>query len=225
VWTPRTRICSVDDLGTPGWDPQFGFGRINADNSVLQAFGGSPSPLDQEAPAVTFETPAPNASVADLVPITVDATDDTGVTEVVLYADGQQVAVDDTAPFEFSWDSTQHADGTATLSAHAFDAAGNEGVGEVSVMVANGSGVGAGDLQVTVSTDNAYELAPGADAGPVLRGTSRQPVSRFRGLFAACARPARGAGRSGYRSSTWQRRSGRATARQARACSTHMKAI
>ncbi len=107
---------SVDDLGTPGWDPQFGFGRINASNAVLQAFGSTPPPLDHQAPTVAFATPAPDASVADLVPITIDATDDTGVTEVVLYADGQQVAVDDTAPFEFSWDSTQHANGTATLT-------------------------------------------------------------------------------------------------------------
>lgn len=150
-----TLEISADDLGAPGWDPEYGYGRVNAANAVLMALGGSGTPIDRQAPSVTFEVPAANAVVADLVPVSVTATDNTGVTEVVLYADGQQVAVDDAAPFDFSWDSTPRANGDVTLSAHAFDAAGNEGVGQVVAYVANGITPGSDILQLTLSTDNA----------------------------------------------------------------------
>ncbi len=39
--------------------------------------------------------------------MTVSAVDDTGVAKVALYVNGQSVGTDQTAPYEFSWDSTQ----------------------------------------------------------------------------------------------------------------------
>jgi hypothetical protein len=46
---------------------------------------------------------------------------------VELYADGSLVGTDLTAPYQFSWDSTRAGDGAATLTARAFDGAGNRG--------------------------------------------------------------------------------------------------
>ena len=69
-----------------------------------------------------------STTVSGLVQVEVNASDDVGVTDVSLYANGQLVGTDGTAPYQFSWDSKGLADGAVTLSARAVDAQGNEGV-------------------------------------------------------------------------------------------------
>jgi len=60
------------------------------------------------------------------------------VTKVELRVNGATVATDTTSPFGFSWDSTTVANGMVTLTAVAYDAAGNSGASApVSVNVAN----------------------------------------------------------------------------------------
>ena len=117
---------SADDLGSNGWDPVFGHGRVNADAAVMMAAGGSTS--DTLAPEVIVVSPAYNSTVSGSVLVDVDASDNIGVTTVALYANGQNVGSDNTAPYEFSWDSTRVSDGNATLTAYAYDAAGNTGI-------------------------------------------------------------------------------------------------
>ena len=53
------------------------------------------------------------------------ATDNVGVTKVELRVNGATVATDTMAPYSFSWDSKTVANGMATLTAVAYDAAGN----------------------------------------------------------------------------------------------------
>ena len=117
---------SAVDLGGAGWDPLFGHGRVNAGDAVLMATQTSNS--DTQAPAVTIMSPGYNATVSGNVLVDVDASDNTGVSEVVLYANGQIVGTDRTAPYQFSWDSTRVTDGNATLTAYAYDAASNTGI-------------------------------------------------------------------------------------------------
>jgi len=114
---------TADDLGSVGWDPSFGFGRINAAAAVLAA--ANVTPTDSQAPAAAITTPAGGSTVAGWVVVAVSAVDDVGVSRVELYADNTLVATDLTDPFEFSWDSTQSDDGAVTLTARAFDEAGN----------------------------------------------------------------------------------------------------
>ncbi|MDB4409296.1 S8 family serine peptidase [Gammaproteobacteria bacterium] len=117
---------SAVDLGNTGWDPLFGHGRVNARNAVLMATQASNS--DTQAPAVNIMSPGYNATVSGNVLVDIGASDNTGVSEVVLYANGQVVGTDRTAPYQFSWDSTGVADGNATLTAYAYDAANNTGI-------------------------------------------------------------------------------------------------
>jgi hypothetical protein len=127
---------SAVDLGDSGWDPLFGHGRVNAGDAILMATQTSNS--DTQAPAVTIVSPGYNATVSGNVSVDVDASDNTGVSKVVLYANGRSVGTDRTAPYQFSWDSTQVADGSATLTAYAYDAANNTGISSgVSVNVDN----------------------------------------------------------------------------------------
>jgi len=117
---------SADDLGSNGWDKYFGYGRVNAATAVQMATQTTTS--DTQAPDVLIASPAYNSTVSGNVLVEVDATDDTGVSQVVLYANGQSVGSDSTAPYQFSWDSASVPDGDAMLVAYAYDEANNTGV-------------------------------------------------------------------------------------------------
>ena len=133
--------ASADDPAGVDWHADFGWGRVNAAAAVAMALDVSAVlPIDDEAPSVTIFSPADGSSVSGSVTVDVDATDNVGVTEVVLYAGTARVGTDAVAPYQFSWDSTGVADGDATLTAYAYDAVGNEGVsGDLTLTVGNRS--------------------------------------------------------------------------------------
>jgi thermitase len=116
---------TADDLGSVGQDPAFGAGRVNAAAAVQAAADMVPN--DTQAPEVSIVVPTGGTTVVGWVAVEVNAIDDVGVSRVEFYADGSLVGADLTAPYQFSWDSTQCHDGTAKLTARAFDAAGNRG--------------------------------------------------------------------------------------------------
>ncbi|MCC2683076.1 MAG: Peptidase and in, kexin, sedolisin, partial [Nitrosospira multiformis] len=127
------------DLGTPGRDPYYGHGRVNAARAV-QAAAGTALVADAQAPTVSITSPAGGSTVTGLVGVNVAASDNVGVARVELRVNNTTVAVDTTAPFAFTWDSRGVANGMASLVAYAFDAAGNSKASTaVSVNVANGT--------------------------------------------------------------------------------------
>ena len=118
--------------------PYYGHGRVNAATAVEMAYNMLNVTVDNEAPSVNIFSPTGGSTVSGLVEVEINATDNVGVSEVTLYANGFYVGTDTTAPYQFSWDSNQVADGSVTLSATAIDAAGNEGVtSDVNVTVKN----------------------------------------------------------------------------------------
>jgi thermitase len=153
-----------------GVHPYFGNGRINASNAVQLAMTTTVS--DTTTPTATIFSPSAGAIVNGIVQVEVNAGDNVGVTEVSLYTNGQLIGTDGTAPYQFSWDTTSATDGNVTLTAHAKDAAGNDGVSSgLPVTVknqvdntaptvaisnpVNGSKVSGGNVAVKVSaTDN-----------------------------------------------------------------------
>lgn len=128
---------NADDLGTAGFDPLFGYGRINVYKSLSAARSYIPKP-DTEAPAVSLTSPVNGASVGGTTTVSVAANDAVGVTQVELYVDGALYAADATGPYGFSWDTTKYSDGVHTLYALAHDGAGNIGQSaEIAVTVYN----------------------------------------------------------------------------------------
>lgn len=124
------------DLGTAGFDTYYGFGRIDAARAVAQA--ASMVSTDTQAPSVSIASPTGGAGVAGVVPIDLTYSDNVGVTRVEFYVDGKLAISDDASPYAFAWDSTAIPDGAHTLSARAYDAAGNVGTSaSVSVNVRN----------------------------------------------------------------------------------------
>jgi len=128
-------FSSSVDLGSAGVDKYYGYGRINAAAAVLAVQGAAPA--DTTAPTAAIASPTGGATVAGLVPISVSASDNVGVSRVELLVNGSKLASDTTSPYGFSWDSTQLADGTATLTAYSYDATGNYSSHTVTVKVAN----------------------------------------------------------------------------------------
>jgi hypothetical protein len=126
---------TADDLGTAGYDTYYGYGRINAAAAVLKAT--QTQALDTQAPTAFIASPT-GGTVSGVVPVSVNASDNIGVTRVDLFANGKLLASDTTTPYSFSWDSTLTPDGAVKLTANAVDAAGNQGASQsVSVTVAN----------------------------------------------------------------------------------------
>jgi hypothetical protein len=142
------------DLGSSGYDQQFGYGRVRADAAVASARTTSSS--DSQAPTVAIASPT-GGTVSSLVPVDVTATDNVAVARVDFLVNGSVVANDTISPYAFTLDSTRYSNGNLNLQARAYDSAGNSASSSmVTVSVSNGtSSSGTGDTtKPTVSITN-----------------------------------------------------------------------
>jgi thermitase len=130
-----------DDLGVTGFDPYFGFGRVNAYRSLLAAIDSGAAalpPEDTTAPSVAITYPSNESTVRGGLTISVSATDDVGVSEVALYVNGSLYATANSSPYNFFWDTTLSSNGTYDIVAVASDLSRNAGQSEsVRVYVSN----------------------------------------------------------------------------------------
>ncbi|MBK1689161.1 S8 family serine peptidase [Rubrivivax gelatinosus] len=147
---PNTTIesllyASAQDLGTAGRDTNFGHGRVDAAAAVAAAVAAAPA-ADTSAPAVAIGSPGAGSTVSGTVTVDVAASDNVGVARVELSAGGSTVGIDGSAPFAFAWDTTGVANGSRSLVATAYDAAGNRATSAtVTVNVANAVSTPAAD--------------------------------------------------------------------------------
>ena len=119
-----------------------------------------PPPPDGTAPVVSLTSPASGATVSGIVTVSATASDNVAVSVVRFSADGVTLADDGTAPYSAAWDSTATSDGVHTLTATAFDAAGNSASSSVTVNVANATAPPSGSTPFTgtpVSLPGAFE--------------------------------------------------------------------
>jgi glucose/arabinose dehydrogenase len=109
--------------------------QIQAD--MAAAVGGTTS----DAPQVLINSPANGAQVSNIVTVTADATDDTGVASVRFFVDGIATGVPDTVgPYALSWDTRTASNGAHTLTALVTDVDGQSTMSApVTVNVANAS--------------------------------------------------------------------------------------
>lgn len=150
--------ASAQDRGASGWDPFFGHGRIDALVAVQAALQGTTP--DTQAPEVAIVLPANAAVVSGIETVEVDASDNTAVSEVALYVEGQLLASDSTAPYQFSWDTTGLPDGPVTLTAYAFDSAGNTAISPaVAVEVRNETGIDSDGDDIPDTADDCLEAS------------------------------------------------------------------
>jgi subtilisin family serine protease len=125
----RARIEQyATDLGTMGWDPYFGVGRIDAQRTVTadgsSPTGSTPDSGSSSSPApvaggVGILSPAPYSLVSGMVPVDLAVTDGVEIARVDLLVDGRAYASEDAAPFAFVVDASVLAPGRHTLTAMA----------------------------------------------------------------------------------------------------------
>jgi pullulanase/glycogen debranching enzyme len=99
-----------------------------------------PDITDTEAPVVTNLTPVSGTTCSNTVVLAADATDNIGVTRVEFLVNGVVAGTDTTAPYSFSWNSRSVANGSVTIQARAFDAAGNSAVTATATLTVANSG-------------------------------------------------------------------------------------
>lgn len=138
----RDMICrTADDLGAPGWDQYYGWGRVNLYQAVLAARDSLGS-QDTTPPTVEIAAPQEAAVVSGVTQVSAAAADNIGVSTVDFYVDGGLVGSDTTAPYSATWDTTGVPSGNRILKAVARDRAGNSGASvPVSVVVDNATTV------------------------------------------------------------------------------------
>jgi hypothetical protein len=93
--------------------------------AAAEVLAGSPPPPDTVAPTVSVTDPAAG-TVGGIVRLGATAADNVGVTKVQFAVDGSPVGAPvTTPPFATTWDTRTAATGDHTITAEAFDAAGN----------------------------------------------------------------------------------------------------
>lgn len=110
--------------------------------------GGTSTSTDNNAPTVSILSPATGLTIAGKTLIRTSSSDNVKVAKVEIYLDGALAATSYWRPFSFMWNTAATADGSHTLQAKAYDAAGNMGASSVTnVTVQNSApitGIGQG---------------------------------------------------------------------------------
>jgi chitinase len=130
TWDASTAAPGAHTIAATAFDASGN--RTSSSVSVTVA-----TPADTTAPSVSIASPTAGATVSGSVAVQASASDNLSVTKVILSLDGSVVSTLTASPWTFSVDTTALADGIHTLTATAFDAAGNSSSAEVSVTVQN----------------------------------------------------------------------------------------
>jgi hypothetical protein len=117
---------------TDGYDPpQTASDRSNAAFRISRPA----PPRDTFRPVVAINEPARNAELNGTIPVNAGATDNVGVVRMELLIDNVAVANSTNGSVAFLWATTRAMEGNHTITARAWDAAGNEGNATITVAV------------------------------------------------------------------------------------------
>jgi len=119
---------SADKSNNGGsYSTSLGHGRIDAAAAVAMAIQ-APN-IDQQAPTVSINS-IEQASDKNVFNISINAQDNNAVSHVELYADGELIGTDLSAPYQFNYDGSDNVDAQVQLWAVAYDASNNQGQSE-----------------------------------------------------------------------------------------------
>ena len=124
---------------------------VNVNNPV------NPQP-DTTPPTVSITVPTSGVTVSGVTAISATATDNVGVNRVNFYIDNNLASTDFSTPYTFSWDTTKTINGVHSLSAKAYDVAGNVGTSTTVNVTVNNANTG----DTTPPTVNITGLINGA---------------------------------------------------------------
>lgn len=135
-------------------------------------------PPDTTAPTVSVNSPTANQTVSGTIAVNATATDNTGVTKVEFYRGTTLIDTDTTAnPYEVPLDTTSLSNGTYTITAKAFDAAGNIGTSSVVTITVNNIVPDTTAPAVSISSPASGATVTGATVNLVATATDNIGVS------------------------------------------------
>ena len=102
-------------------------GTTTADAGTTTADAAGPPP-DTTPPTLNITWPNDGDTISGVITVTAEANDANGVKMVLLFMDNEHIGSDYHAPFEFLWDTSTFSEGAHSLTARAFDPAGNPAV-------------------------------------------------------------------------------------------------
>ena len=144
-----------------------------------------PPPGDTTAPSVSFKAPTNGQTVAGTLAnatCEVNATDNTGVSEVDFYLDGSSLNVEHSSPWNCVLDTTTITNGNHTLKATARDAAGNSSNASITISVENSA-----LPPITPPPTSPEGTPPPVNAAPSVELTAPADGSNFNGSLALAA--------------------------------------
>ncbi len=124
-------------------------GNVGASPSISMTVNNSV--VDTSAPVISITSPTNSANLSGSVTVSVNATDNVGVTRVDFLINGVKVGSDSTTPYVYNWNTSNQV-GSNVLSAKAYDAAGNVGTAQTITVTVSAPPVGNG-TPVSVYTD------------------------------------------------------------------------
>jgi subtilisin family serine protease len=127
---------SADDRGAAGFDPTFGWGRVNADRAASMANSASRI-TDTTKPTVSITSPAAGATVSGTISVTATASDNDKVHSVSFTIDGNALCTSSGPAFSCLLDTKTLANGSHTVTSIAVDPAGNSASASRSFTVSN----------------------------------------------------------------------------------------
>lgn len=126
--------ASAVDIGPTGWDWEYGWGCVNAYRAVMMARG---LPPESGSPVVRITSHGNEAVVNGAFWVACNASDYSGISHVEFYVDNALIGRRLSPPYQVWWNSMTVTPGYHTLSAVAYDGAGNRGVHSVRIYVNN----------------------------------------------------------------------------------------
>lgn len=132
----RQRLTgTAEDLGTTGFDNNFGYGLVDAQGAA----GTASTPSTDNPPSVDITAPVQGGTVSGTVVVTATASDDKGVAQVEFLVDGARIGLDTQSSdgWSASWNASAAADGQHTITAKATDTAGKTASDAITVIVRN----------------------------------------------------------------------------------------
>jgi hypothetical protein len=191
------------DLGSEGWDPYFGHGRVDSYATLVPGQVGSPQ-VDEQSPTVDILNPSQGSLVGGMVPVDVTASDNLALERVDLFLDKLFYATETIAPYSFVIDAASLSPGKHKLQAFAYDKSGNSQKSR-SVKVTFTPGVGLLVKHAKLKTDKAvlnvsFALPAGSATQPgtedVTVTLSDSTVTLFSASVPSGGMTSAGAGRS-----------------------------
>jgi hypothetical protein len=125
---------------------------------------------DTTPPVAQITSPSAGSTVTGTVAVSASATDDVGVTKMEIDADGASLGTGNGSTLTASWDTSSVAAGSHTLTAKAWDAAGNLGTSSpVQVTVTKAGGIRT--VFLILMENHNWSSIKGSASAPYMNGT------------------------------------------------------